>query len=89
MQRKYELTLVFNPTLSSEKREEIKKKVLGTVKSSSSEDLGALDLAYPIKKQAKGYFLRLSFESLPENTVKIKENLKITEGVLRYLLIKK
>ncbi len=88
MKRQYELTLVFSPVLSPEKREEAKKKILGAAKIASSDDLGALDLAYPIKKQTKGYFLRLSFETAPEEILKMKENLKITDGILRYLLIK-
>lgn len=88
MQRQYELTLVFSPVLTPEKREEIQKKLLKEMKTVSSEDLGALDLAYPIKKQTRGYFVRLSLEAAPEEIVKMKETLKITDGVLRYLIIK-
>jgi small subunit ribosomal protein S6 len=88
MQRQYELTLVFSPVLDASKREEIQKKLLGGVKNEKSEDLGALDLAYPIKKQTKGYFVRFQFDAPADSILKMKEMLKMTEGVLRYLVIK-
>jgi ribosomal protein S6 len=58
------------------------------MKTVNAEDLGALDLAYPIKKQTKGNFMRFQLEAAPEEIVKMKETFKITEGVLRYLIIK-
>ncbi len=87
MQRQYELTLVFSPQLSPEKREEIQKKLLKDMKV-TLEDLGALALAYPIAKQTRGHFVRAQIQVEPEEIVKMKEMLKITEGILRYLVIK-
>ncbi len=88
MSRQYELTLVFDPSLSSEKREEIQEKLLKRVKVESSDDLGALNLEYKIKSQTKGHFLRLKLFGEPDQIVEIKNNLKITDGILRYLIIK-
>ena len=88
MVRSYELTLVFSPTLDAPKREEIQKKLLKNVKAEKTEDLGALALAYPIKKQTHGYFYRVAASAEPEAIQKLKETLKITEGILRYLIIK-
>lgn len=88
MLRNYELTLVFSPQLSPEKREEIQKKLFKDLKVVSSDDLGAMDLEYKIQGQTKGHFLRANLSSLPEQIVKMKETLKITEGILRYLIIK-
>jgi small subunit ribosomal protein S6 len=88
MTRNYELTLVFSPVLDAPKREEIQKKLLKQMKAVNTEDLGSLDLAYPIKKQTRGYFVRLKLEAEPEEVVRMKETLKITEGILRYLIIK-
>jgi small subunit ribosomal protein S6 len=88
MIRNYELTLVFSPVLDASKREEIQQKLLKGMKAVDTEDLGSLDLAYPIKKQTKGNFMRFHLEAAPEEIVKMKETFKITEGVLRYLIIK-
>jgi small subunit ribosomal protein S6 len=88
MVRSYEMTLVFDPSLSPEKREEIQKKLFKEFKISSTLDLGAMTLEYPIKKQSQGHFLRVNFEGQAEAMARLREALKIMEGLLRYLIIK-
>jgi len=88
MQRQYEITLVFDPTLSPEKREEIQKKLLKGIKVEKPEDMGAIDLEYKINKQTKGHFFRAQIEAEAVQIVALKSMLKITDGILRYLIIK-
>lgn len=88
MVRSYELTLVFDPSLSPEKREEIQKKLFKDLKVVSSDDLGALTLEYKIKHQTQGHFLRANLSAEPKAIVDMKNTLKITDGILRYLIIK-
>jgi small subunit ribosomal protein S6 len=92
--RDYELTLVISPDLGLEKTknqiskikkiaEELKGKV------TSADEWGRIKLAYPIAKEQMGYFVLLEV-NLPEDKLKeIEKKLKLEEGILRFLLVKK
>jgi len=46
-----------------------------------------LKLAYPIKKQTSAFFGSITFKALPETIIKIDEQFKSIEDVLRFLVI--
>lgn len=86
----YLLTLVLRPHLEDKVREEllagVKKKMVGKI---IKEDLwGSRDLAYPIKKNAKGYFAHFEFETEPQVVVDLDKSLKVEEDIIRYLLVR-
>ena len=45
------------------------------------------DLAYRIKKQRRGYFMRLEFDSTPATLKELERNLRLSEDVLRFLSV--
>ncbi|HEX3039109.1 MAG TPA: 30S ribosomal protein S6 [Caproiciproducens sp.] len=55
----------------------------------SVDEWGKRRLAYPINKQEDGYYTLISFTSAPEFTAELDRIYKITDGVLRSLIIKK
>ncbi|WP_312693982.1 30S ribosomal protein S6 [Caproiciproducens sp.] len=55
----------------------------------SIDEWGKRRLAYPIKKQEEGYYTLVNFTSSPEFTAELDRIYKITDGVLRSLIIKK
>ncbi|MBW7572029.1 30S ribosomal protein S6 [Caproiciproducens faecalis] len=55
----------------------------------SIDEWGKRRLAYPIKKQEEGYYTLVNFTSAPEFTAELDRIYKITDGVLRSLIIKK
>ena len=59
----------------------------GTVES--VDEWGKRRLAYPIAKQAEGYYTLINFQSSPEFTAELDRIYKITDGILRSLIIKK
>lgn len=86
----YYLTLVLRPDLEDKAREAllsgVKKKMAGKI---SKEDLwGNKDLAYPIKKNAKGYYVHFEFETDPAVAKDLDKNLKVEEDIIRYLLVR-
>ncbi len=90
----YLLTLVLKPSLDEKARKELlmemKKKMLGDLGKVVKEDLwGERDLAYPIKKNAKGYYVHFEFETLPNVAKDLDKNLKVEEDIIRYLLIRR
>lgn len=85
----YLLTLVLKNDLDEKARKELLESVSSKVGKIKKEDLwGVRDLAYPIKKQTKGFYIHLEFESDPSTISGLDKDLKVNEDVLRYLLVR-
>ena len=59
----------------------------GTV--DSVDEWGKRRLAYPIQKQPEGYYTLINFTSGTEFTAELDRVFKITDGILRSIIIKK
>ncbi|MEK7210581.1 MAG: 30S ribosomal protein S6, partial [Candidatus Binatota bacterium] len=55
---------------------------------SQAEEWGLRDLAYRIQKQAKGYYILLQYQSSTRAVEELERNLKLSDGVLRYLTVR-
>ncbi len=89
----YNLTLVLKPDLTEAERKTlltaVTKKLIGEDGKIDKEDLwGSKDLAYPIKKQTKGFFVHYEATTDPKNGKAIDKTLKLEEDILRYLLVR-
>lgn len=91
--RDYELVLVVNPELTSEKSKKLLSQVKKWVINAKGEvvdfsEWGKKDLAYPLKGQSKGlYFLgRLTLPAASPAALEAK--LKLEEEIWRYLLVR-
>ncbi|MBN2239330.1 MAG: 30S ribosomal protein S6 [Dehalococcoidales bacterium] len=90
--RNYELTVVYSPELSEEKLEASIETVSRYVTGRGGEITetqrwGKRRLAYPIKHFIDGYYILYLFRMKPEDGKELENNLRITEYVLRHLLI--
>lgn len=88
--RKYEILFL----LSS--REEISQKGLEDIRDLFSKqnvtidrelDMGVKELSYPVKKQAKGHYFALYFETDTQLIKKMISELRLNEAILRLLLV--
>ena len=52
------------------------------------EEWGLRDLAYRIQKQGKGFYTLLQYQSSARAVEELERNLKLTDGVLRYLTVR-
>ena len=89
----YLLTLVLKPDLQDTERktllDSMSKRLAGEDGKIIKEDLwGARDLAYPIKRQTKGFFAHFEIEADPKNAKLLDKTLKLEEDILRYLLVR-
>jgi len=89
----YELTIVLKPDLAEEKLEavieNVKKQITG--KSGNIQEVqkwGKRRLAYEIKHNKEGVYFLFKFQAKPANNRELETNLRISEDVLRHLLIK-
>lgn len=90
----YLLTFVLKPDLEEKERrallDSIVKKVVADVGKVEKEDLwGVRDLAYPIKRQAKGYYAHYQISTDPKMVKGLDKSLKLEEDIIRYLLVRK
>ncbi|MBI2018566.1 30S ribosomal protein S6 [Candidatus Daviesbacteria bacterium] len=89
----YYLTLVLKPDLEEKERKTLLdgviKKLVGSEGKMDKEDLwGARDLAYPIKRQTKGFYAHFEIQTDPKNAKGLDKTLKLEEDILRYLLVR-
>ncbi len=89
----YELTVILRPELSEEKLtasiENIKKFITdkgGVI--SDTKSWGKRRLAYPIKHAIEGNYILLTFTMKPNQNRELETSLRISEDVLRHLLVK-
>ena len=88
----YETLFVVHPEKGPRMKEFIEKfkKVVegqaGTV--SHVDEWGMRDLAYRIEKQGKGLYTLLQYRSSARAVEELERNLKLTDGILRYLTVR-
>lgn len=91
--RQFETLLLFSPELSAENRETLIKNLVGIIEREGGQieeiDLwGMRDLAYPVRKQMRGFYVRLVYAAPPRLIAEFERNLRITEGVFKFLTVK-
>jgi len=93
MANKYEMIVVLSPVLGEEgiaaTTETVKSKVEACATLESMETMGMKRMAYEIDDQKDGFYLLFNFTSEADYPKEIERVLKITEGVLRFLVIRK
>lgn len=93
MNRKYEMVFILNPKLGEEglvsTLEKIKKLVETNATIDSLEEWGSKRLAYEIDDQREGIYYLLHFSGDVNFPAELERVLNITEGVMRFLVIRK
>lgn len=92
MANKYQLVTVLNPAIGDEAlaalTENIKSKIEKSATIEAMDDLGKKKLAYEIDDQKEGQYIKVIFNAEPDFPKEIERVLKITEGVLRFLIVR-
>jgi small subunit ribosomal protein S6 len=90
---KYESIFVLSALLEDEKIQEIITKVKNLIETSAQlekvEEWGKKRLAYEIEDQKEGYYTLVQFSAGPEFPAELERIYKITEGVLKYLVVRR
>ena len=89
----YENVAVFSTTLGEEGIAAIVTKFKDLISSNGTitnvEEWGKRRLAYPINDETDGYYLLVEFTSAPDFIAELERIYKITDGVLRSLVVVK
>ena len=93
VKNKYETVLVLSAKLGEEGSAELVEKFKALIAEHGTvegvDDWGKRRLAYPINKETEGYYTLINFESTPDFTSELDRCYKITDGVIRSIIIKK
>lgn len=89
--KKYEIMYILKANLEDAQRKEIIEKLHSLLtnegaKVTNVNEWGLRDLAYPIKKETKGYYVVIKVECEPNATKEFDRKTKINNNVLRYLI---
>jgi small subunit ribosomal protein S6 len=90
----YEILLMLDPELPEERSTEILTRVRELVETgggrwSSQDAWGRRKLAYEIGKKTEGVYHLLTFDVEPETLDELTRILKITDGVMRHLAVRR
>ena len=93
MQNNYETIMIINSNLDEAATKASIEKFTALInangKVESVEEIGKKKLAYPIKKQAEGYYVLVNFSSNPEFIDELDRVYNITDEVIKHIVVKK
>lgn len=88
---KYEILYILNPALGEEGIQSLVEKFKAVVEAhgtlTSMDEWGKRKLAYPINDLPEGYYVLMTCEAKPEFPAEMDRIFKITEGVMRSLIV--
>ena len=90
----YEILLMLDPELAEERQNEILSRTRELVERHGGvwqghEPWGRRKLAYDIDKKREAYYHLLLFDANPETLDEITRVLKITDGVMRHMAVRR
>ena len=91
--RKFETLLLLSPELSAESREGILAALTGIIEREGGkmvevDQWGMRDLAYPVKKLMRGFYVRLVYEAPAPLVAELERNIRITDGIFKFITVK-
>ena len=91
--RKFETLLLLSPELSTDARNALIEGLKGVIEREGGkvlvEDLwGMRDLAYPVKKQMRGFYVRLEYGAPGTLIAELERNIRFSEGIFKFVTVK-
>lgn len=89
---KYESVIIINPTVEAEKIKTLVQKFTDLINNAGNvekvDEVGKKKLAYEVKKNKEGYYVIINFEAQPELIVELERNYRITDEVLKFIVVR-
>ena len=90
----YEALYIIKPDLDGEATKALVEKFSALVESNGGvvdgiEEIGKRKLAYEINYISEGYYVLMNFSAQPAFPAELERNLKISEDIIRFLVIRK
>ena len=90
---KYESVIIISPNVEEEGLKSLIEKFSGLINSDgkveSVEEMGKRKLAYEVKKNKEGIYVVINFEANPSLIAELERNYRITDEVIKFIVVKK
>lgn len=91
--RDFETLVLISPELSSESRDGIINNLVAIIEREGGKMIevdqwGMRDLAYPVHKLMRGFYVRLVYEAPPALVAELERNIRITDGIFKFLTVR-
>lgn len=91
--RKFETLLLLSPELSADNREGIINALTAIIAREKGimvevDNWGMRDLAYPVRKLMRGYYVRLVYNAPAELIAELERIVRITDGIFKFVTVK-
>jgi small subunit ribosomal protein S6 len=89
--RKYEVVFIFVPHLEEEARNQLfdrLKAIIGEDNILDVDEWGMRKLAYEINDLNEGYYIVVNFESTPETIEELDRICKISDNIMRHMIVR-
>lgn len=90
---KYEVLFIISPTIDEEQVKANVEKFSNLISENGElekvEEWGKKKLAYEVQDQKEGYYVLMNFSANPDFPAELERNFKITEDILKYLIVRR
>ena len=91
--RKFETLLLLSPELTAEAREALLAALTGVIEREQGaivqvDHWGMKELAYPVRKQMRGYYVRFEYNAPPTLVAEFERNIRISDGIFKFVTVR-
>ena len=90
---KYESVIIVNPNVEENALKELIERFQTLINTDGKveqvNELGKKKLAYEIKKNKEGYYIVYDFEANPKLIAELERNYRITDEIIKFIVVKK
>ncbi len=90
---KYESVIIINPNVEETALKELIERFQNLINTDGKvekvNELGKKKLAYEVKKNKEGYYVVYDFEANPGLIAELERNYRITDEVIKFIVVKK
>ena len=90
---KYESVVIVNPNVEENTLKELIERFQTLINTDGKveqvNELGKKKLAYEIKKNKEGYYVVYDFEANPSLIAELERNYRITDEIIKFIVVKK
>lgn len=92
--RQYETMFILRPEFDKEQSQEVATRFISIIPNNGGtvdkiSEWGKRRLAYEVKKYREGIYILVNFTAEADVTKELERNFKISEDVIRYLIVRK
>lgn len=89
---KYETVFIISPTLEEEAVKGLVEKFSNLISANGElekvEEWGKKKFAYEVQDHKEGYYVLMNFSANSDFPAELERNFKITEGILKYIVVR-